>query len=159
MGCSQTLSQQNTAMKAALVTLQKKIKGYDAQIAELVQDKDSLHSKVSSSTAEDTEIPVQNNSALQSGICRSGQLRAGQANTRHSCTKRRTSWQAVKHSSRSRLCAYGMQAARLCSFLWLECSQAFYKEVSSLKYCVLHAAACSKTITSNLQPAAAQGRN
>lgn len=46
MGCSQTLSQQNAAMKAALVTLQKKMKGYDAQIAELAQEKDRLHRKV-----------------------------------------------------------------------------------------------------------------
>ena len=48
MGCSQTLSQQNTAMKAALVTLQKKLKGHDAQVAELAQEKESLHCKVSS---------------------------------------------------------------------------------------------------------------
>ena len=47
MGCSQTLSQQNTAMKAALVTLQKKLRGHDAQVAELAQEKESLHSKVS----------------------------------------------------------------------------------------------------------------
>lgn len=33
-------------MKAALVTLQKKMKGYDAQIAELAQEKDRLHCKV-----------------------------------------------------------------------------------------------------------------
>ena len=35
-------------MKAALVTLQKKLKGHDAQVAELAQEKESLHSKVSS---------------------------------------------------------------------------------------------------------------
>lgn len=46
MGCSQTLSQQNAAMKAALVTLQKKMKGYDAQLTELAQEKDRMHSKV-----------------------------------------------------------------------------------------------------------------
>lgn len=33
-------------MKAALVTLQKKLKGYDAQTAELLQLQDDLHSKV-----------------------------------------------------------------------------------------------------------------
>ena len=34
-------------MKAALVTLQKKLRGHDAQVAELAQEKESLHSKVS----------------------------------------------------------------------------------------------------------------
>ena len=33
-------------MKAALVTLQKKLRGYDAQNAELLQLQDNLHSKV-----------------------------------------------------------------------------------------------------------------
>lgn len=47
MGCSQTLAQQNTAMKAALVTLQKKLKGLDIQMADLSQEKDGLCSKVS----------------------------------------------------------------------------------------------------------------
>ena len=46
MSCSQTLAQQNTAMKAALVTLQKKLKGLDTQTSELSQEKDSLRSKV-----------------------------------------------------------------------------------------------------------------
>ena len=46
MSCSQTLAQQNTAMKAALVTLQKKLKGLDTQTSELSQEKESLRSKV-----------------------------------------------------------------------------------------------------------------
>ena len=47
MGCSQTLAQQNTAMKAALVTLQKKLKGLDKQMAELAKENDDLRCKVS----------------------------------------------------------------------------------------------------------------
>ncbi|DBB13070.1 TPA: hypothetical protein ACH3X3_005802 [Trebouxia sp. C0006] len=45
MGCSQTLAQQNTAMKAALVSLQKKLKGLDSQMVELAQEKDSFRRK------------------------------------------------------------------------------------------------------------------
>ncbi|DBA86863.1 TPA: hypothetical protein ACH3X2_005327 [Trebouxia sp. C0005] len=42
MGCSQTLTQQNTAMKAALVSLQKKLKDVDSQMAELAQEKEAF---------------------------------------------------------------------------------------------------------------------
>ena len=120
-------------MKAALVTLQKKIKGYDAQIAGLVREKDSLHSKVSQTTAVTEEFLVHNNSNLQSGMYRSGQLKAGQAHAKHSCTKKRTSWQAVKHSSRSRLCACGKPPARVCKISWLGCSQVFLQKIQQLE--------------------------
>lgn len=46
MTCSHTLAQQHAAMKAALVTLQNKIHGYDAQITALKQTSDDLASKV-----------------------------------------------------------------------------------------------------------------
>ena len=51
MGCSQTLAQQNTAMKAALVSLQKKLKSLDSQMAELAQEKEAFRRKVSTATA------------------------------------------------------------------------------------------------------------
>ncbi len=47
MGCSQTLAQQNTAMKAALVSLQKKLKGLDSEMVELAQEKEAFRRKVS----------------------------------------------------------------------------------------------------------------
>ena len=51
MGCSQTLAQQNTAMKAALVSLQKELKSLDSQMAELAQEKEAFRRKVSMATA------------------------------------------------------------------------------------------------------------
>ncbi|DBA78815.1 TPA: hypothetical protein ACH3X1_008710 [Trebouxia sp. C0004] len=45
MGCSHTLAQQNAAMKAALVSLQKKLKGLDSQMAELAQEKEAFRCK------------------------------------------------------------------------------------------------------------------
>ena len=56
MGCSQTLAQQNTAMKAALVSLQKKLKGLNSQMVELAQEKDSFRRKVSTAASHSLQI-------------------------------------------------------------------------------------------------------
>ena len=46
MTCSQTLAQQNAAMKAALVSVQKKLQGFDAQVGELQLQNEGLLNKV-----------------------------------------------------------------------------------------------------------------
>lgn len=47
MSCSQTLAQQNAAIKAALVTLQKKLHKCDVQITDLQLQNEALLIKVS----------------------------------------------------------------------------------------------------------------
>ncbi len=69
MGCSQTLAQQNTAMKAALVSLQKKLKGLDSQMAELAQEKEAFRRKVSTATASHS---LQNRCFLFKHLANSG---------------------------------------------------------------------------------------
>ena len=46
MTCSQTLAQQNAAMRAALVTVQKKLQCFDAQVGDLQLQNEGLLNKV-----------------------------------------------------------------------------------------------------------------
>ncbi|KAA6423576.1 MAG: hypothetical protein FRX49_06636 [Trebouxia sp. A1-2] len=59
MGCSQTLTQQNTAMKAALVSLQKKLKDVDSQMAELAQEKEAFCRKGQKDEERVSEVQAQ----------------------------------------------------------------------------------------------------
>ena len=58
MGCSNTLAQQNAAMKAALVTLQKKLKGLDVQMLEMCKEKEQMQCKVHLAMCMSPQLPL-----------------------------------------------------------------------------------------------------
>ena len=120
MGCSQTLSQQNTAMKAALVTLQKKLRGHDAQFAELAHEKGSLHCKVSNKLYSCMLYAMDLGQQAHT-LCRfrSGQPKADQRTLRHNCKSVNIRSHNMKLSSKSSLCIYGKH---LCQSLYTSCS-------------------------------------